>query len=522
VVFPHLGGVRIDRVDRSVAGLWIWCRAVAVMAECRACGAASSRVHGRYQRRLDDLAVGGEPVVIWLTVRRFLCRNAVCDQRTFVEQIPGLTWRYGRRSRVLQRALEAIGLALAGRAGSRLAQVLSLKVSRSTLLRLVRALPEQTRAVPAVLGIDDFALRRGKIYGTVLVDMVARRPIDVLAGREARVVADWLAAHPGVEIICRDRAPAYAQGALAGAPAAVQVADRWHVWQNLIEAVEKCVIQHQSCLREPAAPDQRPRSDRPEPVSATLEMETQTRLIARIRGRYAAVQQMVAAGHGYRPTARILRLSLGTVKRYARAADVEELLTSAARPSNLDAFKPYLHERWNAGHTRPIRLFEEIHALGYTGSYHNVRDYIRRLHRWTHASATIPSPPSVRNVVGWIVQRPGRLDPHDHEQFQAILDRCPELNALAAHVRQFAIMMTGRHGERLPGWLAQAAAIDLAGLRSFVKGIQHDQDAVAAGLTLPWNSGPVEGHVNRIKMLKRQMFGRANIDLLRKRVLMTS
>jgi transposase len=251
-------------------------------------------------------------------------------------------------------------------------------------------------------------------------------------------------------------------------------------------------------------------------------METQTRLIARIHQRYAAVQETVAAGHGYRPTARILGLSLGTVKRYARAANVDELLASAARPSNLDEFKPYLHQRWNAGHTRPIRLFEELHALGYTGSYHNVRDYVRRLHRWTQASATIPSPPSVRNVVGWIVQRPGRLDSHDHEQFQAILDRCPELNALAAHVREFAIMMTGRHGERLPDWLTRAAAIDLTGLRSFVKGIQHDHDAVTAGLTLPWSSGPVEGHVNRIKMLKRQMFGRANIDLLRKRVLMAS
>lgn len=180
-----------------MAGLWIWCRAVAVMAECGACGAPSSRVHGRYQRTLNDLAVGGEPVVIRLTVRRFLCRNAVCDQRTFAEQIPGLTWRYGRRSRVLQKALEAIGLALAGRAGSRLARVLSLKASRSTLLRLVRALPEQTRAVPVVLGIDDFALRRGKIYGTVLVDMAARRPIDVLAGRDAGVVAGWLAAQHG-------------------------------------------------------------------------------------------------------------------------------------------------------------------------------------------------------------------------------------------------------------------------------------------------------------------------------------
>lgn len=143
----------------------------------------------------------------------------------------------------------------------------------------------------------------------------------------------------------------------------------------------------------------------------------------------------------------MLGLSHGTVKRYARAADVEELLASAARPSNLDEFKPYLHQRWNAGHTRPIRLFEEIHALGYTGSYHNVRDYIRRLRRWTQVASTIPTH---HRSTTWSVGSSSVPAAHDHEQFQAILDRFPELNALAAHVREFAVMITGRHGEHLP------------------------------------------------------------------------
>ena len=222
--------------------------------------------------------------------------------------------------------LEAIGLALGGRAGARLAAAAGIAAGRTTLLRLVRALPEPVLATPVVLGIDDFALRRGTSYATVLADMVTRRPVDLLAGRHAKVVEDWLAAHPGVQVICRDRASAYAEGARAGAPDAVQVADRWHLWQNLTEAAEKCVIQHQACLREP---------DGPAPPIQAPEAGAPTGLVTRIRERYAAVQELTANGTGYRPAARQLGLGLNTVKRYARAASVEELLESAARPSNL-------------------------------------------------------------------------------------------------------------------------------------------------------------------------------------------
>jgi transposase len=515
-VFPHLGGVQIDRVERTAAGLLIWGRVAGAAAACWACGTKASRVHSRYQRSLGDVAAAGRPVTIRLTVRRFFCPNGACAKVTFAEQIPELALKHSRRSVLLTRSLEAIGLALGGRAGERLAGALGLEAGRTTLLRLVRALPEPGNPAPSVLGVDDFALRRGQSYGTILVDMVTRRPVDLVAGRTAEVITEWLAAHPGVQVICRDRASAYAEGAAAGAPDAVQVADRWHLWHNLIEAAGKCVIQHRACLREPdiaagAAQDELP---------ATLQMDIESALITRLRDRYAAVQELISSGCGYVPAARQLGLSRNTVKRYARAASAGELLESAARPGNLDAFKPYLHQRWNAGHTRPSRLFEEISALGYTGSNANVRDYVRRLHAWAHASPAVTPPPPVRAVVSWITQHPDRLDPADQERLRAILSRCPELDALHARTREFAAMMGHRLGERLPRWLASARATGLPGLHSFVAGIEKDQAAVSAGLTLDWSSGPVEGHVNRIKMLKRQMYGRASTDLLRKRVLM--
>ena len=501
----------IEKVERPSQAVEIWARVAAETGRCGSCETAASRVHSRYRRRLGDTSIAGQPVVIHLTVRRFFCPAADCPRQTFAEQVPDLTWRYGRRTPVARQMLEAIGLALGGRAGARLAAAAGLAAGRATLLRLVRALPEPVLATPVVLGIDDFALRRGKSYATVLADMVTRRPVDLLAGRHAKVVEDWLAAHPGVQVICRDRASAYAEGARAGAPDAVQVADRWHLWQNLTEAAEKCVIQHRACLREPAGP---------QPLQA-LEADAPTALVTRIRERYAAVAELTASGTGYRPAARQLGLGLNTVKRYARAASVEELLESAARPSNLDDFKPYLHQRVSQGQASPARLFEEIHAQGYTGSKANLRDYLRRYTRWARASSATPPLPSVRDTVTWLTQHFDSSDEQTRPQLAAIRGRCPELDALHGAIRGFAVMLVHRRGERLPQWLAQARAIGLPGLNSFATKIEHDLAAVTAGLTQPWNSGPMEGHVNRIKMLKRQMYGRANLDLLRKRVLIS-
>ncbi|MFD9949921.1 ISL3 family transposase [Nonomuraea sp. NPDC059023] len=523
-MFPHLRGIVIDRLDRVSGVLQISGRSVSPTAACTACGVGSSRVHSRYERRLDDLAVSGEQVLIRLIARRFVCLNPACRRKTFAEQVPDLTRRHGRRSQSLTASLESIALALAGRAGARLAKALGLPVSRTTLLRLIRALPELPVTAPVVLGVDDFALRRGKVYGTVLVDMDTRRPIDLLIGRDGHTLAAWLSAHPGVEVICRDRAAGYAEGAGSAAPEAIQVADRWHLWHNLIEAVEKCVIHHRACLREPAPPAEphghAEHEQAPHPVTAGIEMET--RLNTRIRERYALIQELLAQGYGIKPIARQLGLARGTVQRYARATTVQDKLTQAARPSNLDAFKPYLHERFTSGTTRPIRLFEEIHAQGYSGSYHNVRDYIRRLRLWAQTRPESAPPPPIHAVVTWITKHPDNLDPDDQQALDRILSRCPELTVLIEHVRQFAIMMSKRRGDQLTQWLTRAASSDLPGLNSFIRGIERDRAAVTAGLTLPWNSGPVEGHVNRIKMLKRQMFGRANFDLLRRRVLSTT
>jgi transposase len=464
--------------------------------------------------------------MICLTARRFLCLEPGCPKATFAEQVSGLTSPHARRTPIVTAVLEAVALALGGRAGARMSGHLAAAVSRMTLLRLIRAMPDPAvSASPRVLGVDEFALRKGRVYGTLLVDVETRRPIDILDERSSDSFAAWLAARPGAELICRDRAGVYSDGGRQGAPGAVQVADRWHLWHNLGEAVERAVARHRehlpAALGPPAAEPAAITAPEPAPPPAGPRAG---RIAGRTRERHADVHRLLAGGRSLKGIAADLGLSRNTVRRFARATIPEELLVNdgtGRQPSILGEHAPYLRERWNSGARNATLLWQEIRARGYPGGYSQVRDYLAQFRASGQIPAPTPAPPKPRAVTAWIMTRPDRLDDADKAGLEAILTASPELAAVAASVRAFAVIMNERRGRKLlEPWMTAALATAEPALKSFVTGLRADQDAVVNGLSLPWSSGAVEGHVNRIKMLKRQMYGRAGPDLLRRRVLL--
>jgi hypothetical protein len=392
--FPHLADLAVDEVTDQGDYVLVAAHTGGAAAACRGCGASSSRVHGHYRRLLHDLPAAGRPVLIALTVRRLACQNPACRVRTFAEPVPGLTQRYARRTMLLRRLLELMALALAGRAASRLLALLGVGVCRDTLIQLVRALPGPEIGQVTVLGADDFSKRRGHSYATLIIDVEARKPIDVLDDRQAATLTDWLRAHSGVQVVCRDRAGAYSLGAKDGAPDAIQVADRWHLRDNLREYVEKTVAAHHRCVKErysvleQAAAAQAPDPRQAAGQASAVHAENRPRVV-KARQRYDQVQALKAEGKNVTAVTRQLRLAPGTARYYhAGSADEVTAGSLAGWPGKLDDYKPHLHQRWNEGCTNIQQLHREITDLGFRGSYGTVYAHLAPLRG-------MPAPPAV-------------------------------------------------------------------------------------------------------------------------------
>jgi len=290
------------------------------------------------------------------------------------------------------------------------------------------------------------------------------------------------------------------------------------------------VARHHGCLTEAASPaaepPQTPKPDLDQAAAqAAIGQTEHSRLVERTRRRYEQVQALRAQGKPIKAIVRELGLARETVRRFARAQCVQDLLARAhigSRPSILDPFIDHLHQRWTEGATSATQLFTEIQALGYRGSYGPLRAYLRPFRALGGAPPAPPRPPKVRHIASWILRRPDDLDPKEQVKLKEVRSQCRHLDAVAGHVAAFGDMLTGRHGHRLDAWIAAVEADDLPELHSYTVGLKRDHAAVLNGLTLPHSSGAVECHVNRIKMIKRQMFGRAKFDLLRKRVLLAA
>jgi transposase len=531
-------------------GLTILASSEAAAAPCPLCGERSDRVHSRYVRTLADLPWAKLAVRLRVQVRKFFCANAACPRRIFAERLAGIAQAHARRTDRQGAALTAIAFANGGEAGARLAAALGYPVSPDTLLRLIRRDPDRAVPTPTVLGVDDWAIHKGLTYGTLLVDLERRRPVDLLPDRSSGSLAAWLQAHPGVEVIARDRAGAYAEGARDGAPAAVQVADRWHLVANLADALEAFFRAKGECLEAAAAlirqaadkgrdqggdPARSPpaeiyqgkrRHPQPERWRDRLEAAAEAG-VARRRAHYEQARALHANGASVAQIARTVGIARMTVYKYLREGPPQRKRHSIhGRQRVLEPREPHLLQRWNEGCRTATVLWRELQAQGFAHSLTNVQRFVAQLRREgpppadrPRTALTKPQGPPPRLVASLVVRRPERRTAEQRAYLKCLCAEDPTIATATDLADEFLAMLRRREGERLPAWLAATEASGIDELTRFAGKLRADRDAVQAGLTLRWSNGQTEGQVSKLKLVKRQGYGRAKVDLLRKRVL---
>lgn len=507
---------------------------------CPKCQAVSAHIHSRYIRVIKDLPCFGETVLLKVQTHRFFCLNLNCQQRIFCQRLSTVVSAHARFSLRLNEIISFIGLANGGQMGSRLAARLSISVSPDTLLRRIRSLNSQpaTALSVRVVGIDDWALRKGQRYGTILIDLERHCPIDLLPDRTSETVTQWLKQHPEIEIISRDRANAYIDAANKGAPQAIQVADRFHLLQNLTDAIERFLKCRNSYLKEvvqalnaqPQLSDEPSNNsilDNPQPIAESIDQPGPLAKQDLRYERYLQVKEYYQQGASIQTIAKHFGMHRRTVRLFISAQTYPELAPRPLRGSMLDRHIPYLERRWQEGCHNATQLWRELKTQGHQVSRPNVSRYIvmkfreeKPLHiQQLSKSQSQQIIPSTRNIAFLFSQKPADV-PIEKQPF--IIKLCeikPDVQLVYNLAQSFSQMVREKKADPLEQWIKDAIGSEIAEIVGFAEGLRREQASITAALSLPWSNGPVEGTVHKLKLLKRQMYGRAKLDLLRQRLL---
>jgi len=471
--------------------------------------------------------------------RRLFCDESSCERRIFCERLSQIATR-ARKTARMEEALLAIAFELGGRAGARLAAELGLAAGRDALLERIKGAPLPEVGKVRMLGTDDFAFKKGSTYGTILVDLERHKVVDLLPERSQESLVTWLREHPGTEVATRDRSNVYREGLAKGAPGALQVADRWHLLHNLTQALEEFLLQKQPALRKAAGDDDEPEKDvgapgpmspnRPRKHEAKIE-EAAKKRHERLVEQWRDIRRLYLAGADLRDICRRLGISARTVYRYKDLVEPPPRRAYKRRASVLDPYVPYLVQRWNEGCHNGKRLYREIREQGYANSEEICARFTAQLCRAEAQGRRLSSVPRARkgsvaglsptakNVAALFMRRKEKLNDEQEEYLKRLCEADEALADARRLTQEFAGMVRGLEGEKLDEWLEDAEASRAPAMGRFTVGLRKDFDAVRGGLTETRSNGPVEGFVHKLKLLKRQGYGRAGSELLRARML---
>jgi transposase len=532
----------IQKIDYSDFMIRIYASVKSRRSKCPVCGRYSRRVHDYYFRTLSDLPVFQNKTIIILKTRKFRCGNNRCHRKVFSEQTPHII-RYSRRTKRATRILETFAIELTGRLGSIMSEQLCLTVSSSTITRIAHSQPLSDIKQPRVLGVDDWAYRKGVSYGTILIDMETSRPIELLPSRDGQVLKNWLLKYNDVRIITRDRASSYANAIFEACPNAVQIADRFHLLMNLSDALDTYFKSISSKIRSLLTAKTNEFLELPDhkPVSETKSKDIKTAtankepIITKVDQRletFNKVKELQAKGVPIKRISIDLKMSRNTVRSYFSQKE----LAPRAHPksTNFDLFTSHIISRLKTDGYKLKDIYEEIKEMGFNGSRSQACYNINVLKEENnictsgftlvqHPKIPYIKPLSSRKLACYIgVSFNDIIDPKEKFYMQTLLNNIIELRIIRKLVQIFKTMIARGKGN-IRRWIdfVIRSKRKLAGLKSFARGLLRDIEAVENGISMRWSNGAVEGHVNRIKSIKRQMYGRASFELLRKKVILS-
>ena len=536
-LLPDVPGLHLDAILTEDQTIHITMTSTQPTAACPVCAQASSRIHSRYQRSVRDLPWAGHTVQVLLLVRRFFCSNSSCERKIFAERLGATIRAFARRTERLATQLYQLAFRLSAEAAAQIGQQLGMPVSAATLLRLQRHQKLPPPPAPQIIGVDDWAIRKGHTYGALIVDLERHQPIDVLPDAKAETFATWLQQHPGITLISRDRAGNFAEGAHSGAPQAIQVADRWHLFGNLGDALQRLLEQHPAALREAAQQEEvhtGVESQTPVLIAAVVEATLETVTppgdeapLTQREQRFRDVMARHAEGWNYSQIARALHINIRTVKRYILSGELPKRGAPLRRlTSSVTPYLAYLERRWHQGCQNKTQLWQEIQAQAYAGSrssiYRALKGFRADRGPWTASpKVTRPKRRALSPRQGmWLLARPKEeLDEHERVARSVLESAHEDIGAASSLAQRFQEMLRQRDVAALEGWLEDASTSGIGSFKHFAASLRRDEAAVRAALEQPWSNGQLEAQVNRLKVIKRISYGRAKFDLLRRRVL---
>jgi transposase len=521
-------------------------------SSCPVCKERSRTIHSHYNRMLADLPISGHNVQILLRSRKFFCNNRRCYRKIFTERFTSEVAAYGRRFSRSTNLLAKIGLELGGNKGAVISSVVGCPVSSATMIRTVKKLSYSTvEQTSGIIGVDDWAFKKGRNYGTIIVDLGNSRVVDLLADRDAGTLATWLEKHPEVHTVSRDRASAYALGIRKGAPQAIQVADRFHLLVNLRNALQRSFQRHSAVLKETfrlfneqnsphiqqndeekiiAAPITKPSippSENPSLYTGNVSSQRQYK--------FEKAKELYAKGYKIRAIAKHLNANRKSIRKYIQL----EVLSARTLPvyspfmTNFDKYRQYLIANYKPGITTFRQLHQAIVASGFDGKYSSFCDRMNQLINggrvFCQSENTSEVLKPLLDIKMWSTTKLSfmalsdseKLNPTEKRFLDFLYSSSSIIRETAELASKFKKLFVTKEIGSLEQWIQRALIAD-SSLKTFAKGIQLDFEAVNQAVVSSISNGRVEGQVNKLKTVKRKMYGRASFDLLKTMMLATA